>query len=339
MLHSHPNSPERPLIEAMRAYVRDILGVAIDVDPGDRPGTAPPFIEDRYALVPARLFDRRAVLMIPKPGPVATPAAIAKHRDQVRKHLDQDLIVLLAGTLGAHDRYRLIHHRVPFIVPGNQMYVPDLALDLREHFRSGAKAPADALTPAAQLIVLQALLGGEVDGRTAPQLAARYRYSRMTMVRAIDELGRRGLADVDASGKPLVFKMRWKGRDLWERARPLLRSPVRKRRRIPEPPPEMKKQLPLAGESALAALGELAEPLVEVRAVAASRWDTLRKHWDIDRLPAWDERAIELETWSYDPTLPGDDIVDPLSLWLSLPEASDERFQMAKEELLRRVGL
>ncbi len=31
--------------------------------------------------------------------------------------------------------YDFIAQKVPFIVPGNQLYLPDLGLDLREYFR------------------------------------------------------------------------------------------------------------------------------------------------------------------------------------------------------------
>jgi hypothetical protein len=47
-----------------------------------------------------------------------------------------------------------------------------------------------------------------------------------------------------------------------------------------------------------------------------------------------------LETWSYDPEiLASGGLVDPISLWLSLPDSPDERFTAAKEALLEQVGL
>ena len=43
---------------------------------------------------------------------------------------------------------QLVEQRVPFIVPGNQMYLPPLGLDFREHFRR-LQAERPTPTPAA----------------------------------------------------------------------------------------------------------------------------------------------------------------------------------------------
>ena len=40
--------------------------------------------------------------------------------------------------MASYERKRLIEQKVPSIVPGNQLYLPDLGLDLREYFRRRA---------------------------------------------------------------------------------------------------------------------------------------------------------------------------------------------------------
>jgi hypothetical protein len=55
---------------------------------------------------------------------------------------------------------------------------------------------------------------------------------------------------------------------------------------------------------------------------------------------ALDDEACEWQIWSYAPILvPNDKAVDPLSLWLSLQGATDDRVQLALDELERRVGI
>jgi hypothetical protein len=326
------------LLDDLRTYVHVVLDMTIDISRHEDHGLLPSFLAQRYMVLKARFADRPCLLMLPRPGAEETPAAIAKHRTQLRKSLGPEIVIFVTNALSNHNRHRLIAHRVSFIVPGNQLFVPELAMDLREHFRAESETPPETLTPAAQLIVLATLLGHRFDQETPTSLAGRYHYSAMSMGRALDELRRHDLVDVEPEGKHLLVSMRLNKQDLWHLASPLLRSPVRKRRRIPRPPAEFDARI--AGESALAALTDLSHPPVEVRAIAASEWKTLAKRYNLDRHTRWDEKMIELETWSYDPSLLSDKAtVDPISLWLSLPDAADERLSQAKENLLRQAGL
>ena len=85
-----------------------------------------------------------------------TPADIAKHIDIVR-NATHATVAFATMTISAHNRSRLIGQGVPFIVPGNQLYIPDLAIDLREHFRASRHRQADGLSPAAQTVLFHQL--------------------------------------------------------------------------------------------------------------------------------------------------------------------------------------
>lgn len=301
-------------------------------------GSLPSFLGHRYTLVGAEIFGRECILMIPIGEFDETPATVAKHREVLQRHLAGSTAILVADRLSNHNRHRLISQRVPFIVPGNQLFIPELAMDLREHFRSDRAEPADSLTPTAQLIVL-AVLMDRVEMETTPsELAARFRYSAMSMGRAISELEVLELLETETSGRYRHVRFPLARAEIWARARPLLRTPVRKRRRVRRPKEDF--EWPRAGETALAERTDLSHPRFETRAIAAADWRAVAKRYDLDRPAAWDEPVIELETWTYDPLLLGDaDLVDPISLWLSLADTSDDRFAAAKDALLKEVGL
>jgi hypothetical protein len=321
----------------LQTYVMQLLGARIDIKPFAKANSLPAFLRDRYSLFAARLLNHRCILMIAAEGIDETPGAIAKHRALLQRDYPDHLIILIANRISTHNRQRLIAQHVPFIVPGNQMFVPDLAIDLREHFRKQREAPADKLGPTAQLLVLAALQG-ELAVWTPTGLAERFDYSTMTMSRAIDELEAFDLATAQVQGKFRHFQFRVTGERLWDAAHPLLRSPVRKRH-IVRHSVELER-LPLAGESALAHWTDLGGPAVEVRAVAAASWPKLAKAHGLDVPPDWNEPQVEVETWSYDPLELGEaQVVDPLSLWLSLPERGDDRFAMARDSLLQKGGL
>jgi DNA-binding MarR family transcriptional regulator len=326
------------LLETARAYIEQVLQAPLLIEGPVATSSLPSFLGQRYALVGAEIFGRECVLMIPNGDLDETPATVAKHREALQRHLTGRTAILVTDRLSNHNRARLISQRVPFIVPGNQLFIPELAMDLREHFRSDRAEPADSLTPTAQVIVL-ALLMDRINTETTPtELATQFRYSAMSMSRAISELEALELLDAETSGRYRNVRFPLSRAEVWARVQPLLRTPVRKRRRVRRPLVNFK--WPRAGECALAERTDLSHPRLETYAIAAADWKAVARQHDLDRPAAWDETLIELETWTYDPLLLGDaDLVDPISLWLSLPNTTDDRIGAAKDALLKEVGL
>lgn len=328
---------EDGILNALRGYVEHVLQTPLEIGEAVTPEHVPSFLNQRYTLIAGRILRRECILMVAGADFDDTPASIAKHRDLLQRHFPPATIILVTGRLTNHNRHRLIAHQVPFIVPGNQLFVPELALDLREHFRSEPEPQAESLTPTGQLLVIAALLE-RIEQDTPSGFAAHFHYSAMSMGRAIAELEAFELIQIEPAGRYRRVLFHLRRNELWLRTRPLLRSPVRKRRRIRPPHDDI--VLPLAGESALAELTDLSHPRVEIRAVAASDWKSLAKRYDLNRPLNWDEPEIELETWAYDPVMLGDNgTVDPISLWLSIPDSADERVAAAKDALLKKVGL
>lgn len=99
------------------------------------------------------------------------------------------LAVYVTNALASYDRRRLIEQRVPFIVPGNQLYLPDLGLDLRECFRQRVPVTEAALSPSAQAMLITVLLRQPLQPNwQPPKVAAALGYTPMTLSRAVKEL-------------------------------------------------------------------------------------------------------------------------------------------------------
>lgn len=322
-------------LDHLRGYVAQLLGTRLDIEAAPTKGL-PGFIADLYQLFTTRILQSHCLLLLPRATTIDTPGAVAKHVALLRRDHPDRIVILVAPKISTHNRQRLIAQHVPFIVPGNQMFVPDLAIDLREHFRQTRNNLVERLSPAAQLVVLAALLDG-LTGGTPGELAARLRYSAMSMSRAVDELDVAGLITTETSGKFRHFRFTDDGPTLWRRALPLLRNPVRKRRTVRWHIEVV--NLPLAGDSALARYTDLAPPALEVHALPAADWAGFARAHRLEETPGWNEQRAEIETWSYDPTIIGGGVIDPLSLWLSLPDNPDERFAQAKDQLLKEAGL
>ena len=87
-------------------------------------------------------------------------------------------VVYVTEALASYERRHLIAKKVPFIVPGNQLFLPELGIDLREYFRGRAPTADVHLSPATQAVLIATLLGslGKWTGnrrRSSPNLAIR----------------------------------------------------------------------------------------------------------------------------------------------------------------------
>ena len=325
------------LFDDAAAYVTQLFDIRLTFKEADV-GLLPFFLTDRYRLAETSLFGRK-LLILATPGQDAeTPATIAKHIQTARSTSDAFVVVFLTDALSSANRQRLIQQGVNFIVPGNQLFLPELGADLREYFRSEVRPAVEQLTPAAQVVVLASLLREDLDGQTPKSLAERFQYSAMSTGRVVDELQRHDILNIDVRGRERRIAFKQEGDDLWRAVRDLLQSPVRARRLV-RPFPEVQ-ALPLAGESALSDYTLLGPPVHEARAVSARQWKGLVYQHDLQPADDRDPEAIRIETWSYDPRLlcHHGPVVDRLSLYLSLEDRHDERLDQAVDTLMEPFG-
>jgi hypothetical protein len=319
------------LVGRLEAYLSDIL--RLQGKAGKWPGekTLPLFLRELYAFYQLRVLNRETVLMLPKGGQEPTPATVAQHMRKVREKGVEDLVLVTEAVSSLH-RKRLIEQQIPFIVPGNQLYLPMLGMDLREHFRS-LRTAKPGFSPATQVLVLDALYHPRQEADTPTAAAGRLGYSVMTLTRAFDELEQAGLGEHTVKGKERRLAFPEKPMHLWEAALPFMKKPVNKFRYTAS-------KLPAgtgfkAGLSALSEYSHLAPPETESVAVDAEVFRRIVKAANLEtHNPGPGSQCIEL--WAYPPGRFGKKgIADPLSVYLSLKHEEDERVQQALKELLR----
>ncbi|MDD2466829.1 MAG: hypothetical protein PHI97_22775 [Desulfobulbus sp.] len=327
------------LIEQLITYLRDVLNVTLVVQPWGESGRLPFFLQDSYTYYHTDLYGLQLLLMVDNGDEEHSPATVRKHIDLVReKHVGE--VIYVGGRVTASNRRRLIEQNVPFIVPGNQLYCPLLAIDLREHFRQRRKK-VHVFSPATQALALYWIYNhnDKNDERGSPtEMAKVLGYSKMTMSRAFQEVDvalEEVFADKWRRGE---IKQEIKGKELWLALQPYWRSPVNQRYYLPRN--DMDRSLGVrAGLSALAGYSMLAESSREVFAVSQSEWKVFRQKSQSIVFDRPDALTFEMEVWAYSPHLLSQqgNLADPLSLYLSLQESKDERIQSALDELLEGV--
>lgn len=321
-------------INKLVRYIRETAGLDLRPTPWVGHKRLPFLLRDRYRFYRVRMLDTACLFMIETGDEEQPPVAIRKHMEKLHEHFDGPVIYVQERITG-YNRKRLIDHKIPFVVPGNQMYLPMLGIDLREHFRKLRSQPPQ-FSPSAQTVLIYQLLRGNDEALTPSGMAERLGYSAMTMTRAFDELEAIRLGEFTTRGRERCVVFPELKRELWSKAQPLLRSPVRRRYHV-----RTSHTLSLgvcAGLTALALYTRLAEPAKPVFAMRGKDWTTVRSRHDVQVVPAQEPQAGEIEIWSYDPTLFAENgRADRLSLYLSLRDNQDERVGTALEEMMEAL--
>ena len=318
----------------LKGYLETVLQQPVPMQDWSGHVRLPVFLTQIYRFFETRIGRNSLLFMAAMHNEGHTPAEISKHLSQVRSEFD-GIVAYSVERLAANFRAQLISAGVAFAVPGNQLFVPELATDLREHFRTLRPKRPNRLTPSAQLVLFFHLLECEQTQQWTPsELAKPLGYSIMTMSRALDELGAFGLARIGRRGRNRPLSFRLEGRALIDSAKSLLLGPERRLNHVRwngRPP-----DLPLAGEHALARLSDLANPSSRpVYAVTPKQMrDFVAAEQAVPSEGSYDS-DFALATWRYDPRiLAHANLVDPLSLYTQFWKDPDERLSMAAEQLL-----
>jgi hypothetical protein len=315
--------------ENIERYLQDTLGLTAVVKPWAGKSVLPYFLHDAYEFASIELLGAHYVLMLAR-DQAASAAKVRKDRDALEK-ASGEVAIYVTPVLSSYERKRLVGQRVPFIVPGNQLYLPDLGIDLREYFRQRREASDKGLSPATQALLISALLNPWKEDVHPAELADGLGYTSMTLSRAVKELENAGLASVVGVGRERWLRFEGNAQAVWTKALPLLRDPV-KQAVWAIPNPTVQQQSRLAGESALAHATLLAEPAHPVYAISSEQWKRAQELGML-ALPSPESGACRWQIWRYDPNIsPVAGTVDPLSLILSLRNERDERVQHALSE-------
>ncbi|ESW38271.1 MULTISPECIES: hypothetical protein [Pseudomonas] len=333
------------LQDEAKAYIESVLGVTAHLTPV--PLRVPYTIRDSYKTyelsMPMGKSSALNMMLLVSRDEVAYPGIVKlqKHIELVHKATKQ-VVVYVCRSLSVQDRRSLITHQVNFIQPSFQMFIPEMALDLRESFRlRREQSEVAALLPAAQAMLLSCLYAGKTDEAyfTTNALLGGLNYSRVTLSKAVEQLTSLEVitpAKSDLHWKTYAFN--GTPAEVFRKAKQYLRSPVRKRVGITRNTLPMAPGVCLAGETALAKYTMLAEPKQAVWGMTKKVFndmlalDAFKVIDSLDGIEEW------VEIWTYPSLTERHYIADAASLYLSLDENPDERIQIALDELKEQVN-
>ncbi|PYC22207.1 hypothetical protein [Pseudomonas mosselii] len=322
-------------------YLESILGVPTHLKPVSP--RLPYHLQDAYTCFELTLqfTPSSLALLLLFPSTPSYPGAITltKHIAQISQATNA-IPVYVCPALSPADRRSLISHQLNFIQPGYQLFIPELAMDLRERFRQRREQAAiTALLPATQAMLLARLYEGVINATPFPASALMddLHYSRVTLSKVVDQLLQTGLLIASQhKGAVQIYTFSASTPELFKQARPYLRSPVKRKVAISAEPP-LGHGVFLAGETALASQTLLAAPAQPVYGMTKRRFDALLGDGSLHLSQSVDDTRAWVEIWAYDTLETSGNHADAASLLLSLDNSQDERVQMALDQLREQV--
>ncbi len=328
-------------VQSLARYFETVAGVIPQLRPApDALQGLPVYFGSLYEAWEGDFLDRHYLFLVSKGEERSTPAEIAGHHRVAARELGRPVAFVFMG-MESFERQRLLQHRVPFVVPHRQMYLPEFLVDLREGTvppRQQGTGRIAYLSGASQSLLLYYL---QKPNATEPcslrEWASLLNYSAMTATRIATELAEARLCGIGQKGHKTILDFNHDCHALWQKALPFLRTPVLGRTHVQA---LGKDRLPWlqSGLPALSSHTMLADDGHAVLAMSASQYAFALAEGRLKEVRYQDDDTIRVEKWRYRPEILSDGpTVDRLSLYLSLREEHDERIQSALKELMEGV--
>ena len=316
-------------------YLQRILGTEINVvnATDEVLKGLPLYINSIYDMWNTVIFNKEVLLLVKNTQEQLTPIQYLKHKELLEKKTGM-LIVFILSDMKAYDRNRLTQKKINFIIEDKQIFIPQLLIDLKDYLPK-TKIITEALQPAAQLIIIYHIQRTQLEGFTYKDLANMLDYSYLTISRAVDNLVKLDLCETEGNKeKTLVFKATKK--ELWKKALPYMKSPIKKTLYINDALP--KNLIFISEINALAFYSDMNNDRKKHYAIYHSEFIKLEKEGFIKETSQYDG-DYHIELWRYKPNiLTNNDFVDPLSLYLCYRNESDERIEMALEQIEEMIS-
>ena len=326
--------------ESIAHYLKNTLGIA-DLEMADYPRLAqmPYLLQDQFAFLQIKLAVHWVTLAIPKNN-----LPLRQMRGALAQLSSNEPLVMCFDSLASYERRYLIEQKISFLVPGNQLYLLDLGIDLREYFHRKKQVPVRALNPATQAMLLWFLQNQPLTSEWSPsEVAVVLQYTSMTASRAVAELVELTLFEEFSRGRRKYLRSNDSHEQIWQKAKPYLRSPVKLTIWTHDPVHLYPSDIALAGMPALAKLSNINSNQETCYALSPQNW---QKHKGrIVVLPEQEPGATCYQIWAYEPRMSRAEksnssdmpCVDTLSLCLSFRDNNDPRIELALSDLEKEM--
>ena len=313
-------------------YLEQVFGEKYTVQQYSQADSLPLFLRNEYLFFECKIHGVQCVLLKMQTERILADK-IMKHMSKLRE-LGIERSVLIFDDMRPYQRKNLVHNRIPFIVPGRQIYLPFICLDFNETIT--LKQPRIEKFTVTMQCVYIAILKQKSDDVKTGELRKKLGISTASTSRTLRQLASMGLVKEQGKATRKQYQ-RISRKEFWEKGKLYLMDPVQKTIYVAKLPEHIKAFF--SKDSALAKLSMLSEPSHISYAISKASFAEIPAE-DIMQMDEIDEHLqfCELEIWKYDPALfAQNDVVDVFSLYSEYPEHEDPRVEIELEAILKEV--
>jgi len=314
----------------MVEYLEELFGVKANLKRWDNENRIPSYLHEKrtYQIL---IIDGEKYLLLHFQEGGFNLHTFKIQIKQLQKYTENQ-IILCFDRITPYQRQTLFKHKISFIVPDSQVYIPELGIYFKERYQNKF-LKIEKMTSMAQFVLLYLMYQRVQKEYTNVELGDELNLSAMNVSRAVQELEELELLKTRNEGRNKIVMPILAGRELYQKAKEHLRSPVQKKIYVKESYKYM--ELLIAGEEALAKKSMLGFPKHKVRAVDKKQFKMISVEDIVDAKWHMGSELIEIEVWRYDPEpLARNGCVDDISLALSLSDMRDERIEMELEKMI-----
>lgn len=313
----------------IESYIEKVTGKVPDLQsiPMDQVHGLSLHLRKSYQLYQLRFLEKDLVLVQSHTPEPLSPTQAIKILKVFKTKLGQE-VVLVLDKLPAYLRSRYVAQQVPFIVPDQQLFIPQLLIDLNDT-KDHRQEDRDYFRPATQCMILYHLLIADLEGLSQNAIAEKLGYSNMTISRAVTECEDKGII-VKNSG----LKFKYDSKELWLKAKDYMQSPISKV--IYSDNLSHVKNNIKSGMIAMSHYTDLAADENVTVALSQNQYKQL-----LQKNTILDDRygKLKIEVWDYNPAiLTSNKYADRLSLFLTMyDDDNDARTSKALEKLIDQL--
>ena len=314
----------------MLDQLKEAFGLDVQIDQAAKPTGLPVYMTNNRVFYNVRIDHIEFLLVSISDSDRFGVIALEKQMTRYMKETSK-LVVYTFPSLTKTQRDSLVGRKLPFIVLPEQIYLPFMGIAMSNQFKREKEIAVDHFTPASQCLFFYFLYSARKNPIPKKDAAGALGLTRTSITRASEQLKALGLITEDPCWKEIRMTACAEGKEFYDAGKPYLINPVHKRITVKA---DDSLTWFFAGESALGKRTMLNEPEIPIVAIDKKQLSKtplteMDEKWETEK------KLFHVEVWKYDPALFADNqIVDPVSMAVSLKDCMDERVQGELEEFL-----
>jgi len=317
----------------MKSMLEKLLHTDVDIELKQGKSGLPMYLTTGRVFYEVRLMDESFYVVELKDTNKSDIRKLKSGMTQYEKAFGGN-VAYCVSDLSSRKRDALISNGIPFIATSEQIFLPFLGVVLQNRFPK-EKSEIKKMSPLEQLLFLFLLYNEK--SYTKAQLADALKVTRAAVTKVTEALQLKRLITEKRTGKEVYVSLSGTQRHCYDEAKKWMQNPVSRVDYCADK--AACSDFLKSGETALSEISMLSAPHNEIRACYEK--DVSLSLLELIEDDRWEnnKELVRLEMWKYDPgLLSTGDIVDMISMALSLSDTNDERVQGELQSVMEDKG-